>query len=78
MSEENTSPSVSELNLDELKKLYAVYSFIHQVLVQSTRYSIEEFAVAQESIKIITSTANNLSDKIQALTPLKVESSVEA
>lgn len=74
MSEQ--TPSVDS-NLEQLKKVHACYVFVHQVLTQSTSYRIDEFEIAKDAIRLITDTANKLSDNIQAQLPKEVTDSNE-
>ena len=56
-------------SLDELKKTYEKFAFIHSVLVQRTQFYVTEFEIAKDAAQLITTLANELSEKIQALSP---------
>ena len=63
----------SNPSLEELKKTYEKFTFIHSVLVQRTQFFVNEFEIAKEAAQLITNLANELSDKIQAALPPPVE-----
>lgn len=59
--------------LKDLQKLYAQYVFVYQRLTQSSQYFIDEFDIAKDAIMTITKVANELQEKIKALSPAPVE-----
>lgn len=59
----------NKLDVEQLKKTHAQYVFIHQVLTQSTKYSPEEFEIAQDAIKTIYNKAKELTDELNTLFP---------
>lgn len=65
------------VNLDQLKKTYEQFRFIHQVLTQRTQYFLDEVDVAKDAARVITEMANKLSDDIQAQLPPKEEIKTE-
>lgn len=72
MSEEN------KVNLDQLKKTYEQFAFIHQILTQRTQYFIDEVDVAKDAARVITEMANKLSEEIQAQLPKEEIEPVQA
>ena len=53
-------------SIEQLKKTYEQLAFIHQILTQSTRYTLEEIDVAKDAAKTVTEMANRLSDEIKS------------
>lgn len=54
------------MNIEDKKITYEKLRFIHQVLTQTSSYRIEEFRIAEDSIKMITDMCNTLSDDIKS------------
>lgn len=60
------SETSNQASLDQLKKTHEQLVFIHTILTQSTRYTLEEVDIAKDSARTITDMANKLADDIKA------------
>ena len=54
------------MTLSDKRKLLSQLQFIHQRLTQTSRYFINEFDIAKDSIVSITNMFNKLQDEINA------------